>query len=582
MTEERRPGWIGRLEWALAGLAGAIALGLHLVRCFHAGGLWRDEAAAVALARLPTFTEVWHSFQHEAFPLLVPALLRAFTALAGDGDGALRVLGLAVGLGVLAAFAASSWLTARTPPLAGWALLGINAPLLVFGDSLRGYGLGTLAAVLAFAFLARMLAEPRPLWIGAAALAALAAVQCLFPNAALVLSACAAAAVVTARRGRRRAIVAAAAIGAVAALSLLPYAAPLAAARSWNVVVTYPTSLRQILAVLIATVGPPPGAALWGALLLAAVGSGIALSVAGRQRRPETAESPPPAAPPAGAAPADLVLFGLLTLGLAGAGFAAFLLRLSYTPRAWYFLPLLGVAAAALDMVLAQAPRAAAARAGSAGGAATPSAGPRRRNGLRWLDWLRWLQLLRPAVAVAALLALVPPALDKAVMRQTNVDLVARRVAELAAGGDLVVVVPWADGVSFRRYYRGAAAWTTLPALADLRIHRYDLLKAKLASAQPIDDVLAAAGAALRSGHRVFLAGTIRFPAPGEPVPHLPPAPASAWGWHDIAYTEVWSRQLGDFVARHARRLAPVPLPPAGPVSRFEDLALTVADGWSG
>jgi hypothetical protein len=37
----------------------AIAIALHVVRGLHAGGLWRDEVAALEVARSPTWTELW-------------------------------------------------------------------------------------------------------------------------------------------------------------------------------------------------------------------------------------------------------------------------------------------------------------------------------------------------------------------------------------------------------------------------------------------------------------------------------------------------------------------------------------------
>ena len=69
--------------------------------------------------------------------------------------------------------------------------------------------------------------------------------------------------------------------------------------------------------------------------------------------------------------------------------------------------------------------------------------------------------------------------------RQTNIDLIAAQLREQAGPNDLILVYPWYCGITFNRYYHGAAPWTTLPALSDPRIHRYDLLKEKLAARRP-------------------------------------------------------------------------------------------------
>jgi len=92
-----------RAEWTAAVLLTVAVGGLHLLRLLHAGGLWRDEAAAVGFATLPTVREVASSFQHEAFPLLFPLAVRGWAAVWGDRYLALRAFGAAVGLALAAA-----------------------------------------------------------------------------------------------------------------------------------------------------------------------------------------------------------------------------------------------------------------------------------------------------------------------------------------------------------------------------------------------------------------------------------------------------------------------------------------------
>lgn len=212
-------------------------------------------------------------------------------------------------------------------------------------------------------------------------------------------------------------------------------------------------------------------------------------------------------------------LFSGLTIVLAVAAQVLFLDVLSYTPRAWYDLPLITLAAAALETIFAGLCRTPVARAG------------------------------RIALALALAAALLPAALPRLRFRMTDADLVARRVEELASPGDLVVVSPWYYGVSFSRYYHGPVRWMTLPDLPDHRIHRYDLLKAHLASSQPIADVLREVARTLEAGRRVWVVGRLRLPLPGQPPPLLPPAPATAWGWQDLPYQESWTLQLGACLA---------------------------------
>src|SRR5262249_19612476 len=124
------------------------------------------------------------------------------------------------------------------------------------------------------------------------------------------------------------------------------------------------------------------------------------------------------------------------------------------------------------------------------------------------------------------------------------------------------------------------APWLTLPEITDHRFHRYDLLKAKMASPRPIDDVLEAIGATLGAGHRVWVVGRLHFVKPGRSPAVLPPAPGARWGWFDVPYAVSWSQQTGAFMELHATDAAAVRLPASGPVSDYERLRVLVFAGW--
>jgi hypothetical protein len=532
-----------KLEWIAACLLTALALFLHVSRFQHAGGLWRDEAAAVGLATQPTLGEVYRTFPHEAFPLLFPLAIRTWAAVTGGSDAALRAFGLLVGIGILGALWWNAWSLRRSPPLLSLALLGGSPALLQFGDAIRGYGLGTLFLLLAFGGLAAVIgggagvAAPGRR-IGAL-LAALLAAHCLIPDWALLAALGLAAALSLLWLGRRRDAILVLGGGLAVALSLLPYAGPLLAAREWNAVVTSPSPVgpRALLGGLAEVAGAPLPAVKWVwllALALAALGGIRALVSRGPEGEPGR----------------GLALFGLLAILLGSAGCFAFLAVLRYDPRPWYYLPLLALLASAGDLLLAGL-----------------GSSPGRR--------------LAVAVGTLALgVLLFPPARGAAVERQTNVDLVAGIVARAAAPGDLVLVNPWYNGISFARYYHGRAPWLTLPEITDHRFHRYDLLKARMASPRSIDDVEEALGATLAAGHRVWVVGGLHLPKPGRRPPVLPPAPGSRWGWFDVPYAVTWSQQTGVFLGEHATGVQAVDVPVSDSVSAYERLRLLVFDGW--
>jgi hypothetical protein len=326
-------------------------------------------------------------------------------------------------------------------------------------------------------------------------------------------------------------------IGLAAGLSLLPYAAPLGAAmRDWDPVVAYPTSLRQIGRVLWATLGPGSAGWVWSLAPVFALVAAWRLAVRSRMAAAVAAD--------------DLWRFSCLTILFAPVAQVMFLEALSYTPRAWYFLPLLTLTAAAVESLAA---------------------------GWRHETAARPARLLLAVILAAVLL---PAALPELYLRMTNVDLAAARLSAAAAADDLVVVMPWYFGVSFNRYVGGPASWLTLPDIPDHRMHRYDLLKTRLAAAHPIADVLDDMHRTLAAGHQVWLLGELRFPRPGHPAPVLAPAPTPQNGWHDFLYSRSWSLQVGAYVRDHARSVRLIPIPAPDRISPLEDMSLIVASGW--
>jgi hypothetical protein len=587
-----------RAEWATALLITLFAVALHALRLVHAGPLWRDEAAAFHLATSPTLGEL--IARHESFPPPFFLIVRAWAAVLGGSDHALRLFGLLVGLGLLALFWWTVRRTAGTVPLLTLALVAVNPSVLLFGDSLRGYGLGTVAILAAFGAFARLVARPDRRALAGAAVAALLSVQLLFFNAALLLALGLAAIGVALLRRRPRVVLAVLAIGAAAALSLLPWIGPVLATRSWSVLLEVPVGPRKIFGEMAQAASAPVRALRWVWWLLGALalvpfpsegvskalatsasppwppspiarpptgrggklscreGGGAPLPGGGRAMGEGTGVRSPggdhrasfrdvPSEEDSGEEARDVRLFALLSLPAVVLAQWAFLAALEYEPRAWYFLPVLAVAAAALDVRLAASPL---------------------------------LRTVRLGAAVLAVLALALPVLSLARVRMTNVDLVAARIAAEAAPGDLVVLAPWYYGISYLRYARGSTPWMTVPDLSDHRIHRYDLVKARMARPEPLGDVLGAIERTLRSGHRVWVAGELQPLPPGEPAPVLPPAPAPGSGWREHPYLWAWSQQVGAFLRDHAVQGAQVPVPWDGPVNGFERLNLLVFGGW--
>ncbi len=522
-------------EWTAALLITVVALLWQWFSVAHAGGLWRDEICVVDIATLPTLDQVCDAMPHDHCPLLFLLLVRGWVALGfGGSDAGLRMLGLVCGLGLLAAYWLASRMMDRGLPLMALALAGLNFTVIRYGDSLRAYGLGSALIVLSLALVWRFMADPKPSrWWLACGFSVLS-VQTLYQNAFLLLGIGLAGAVVCLRRRQPRHGLGVLGIGAVAAVSLLPYVAPLHHAQDWWMLSKSGLHLAGFLRLISEATGALLG--VWVVLILFAGSMG--LGCGGWQKSStETSRH------------RDLLLFASLALGLGLVGFGCFI-KLSRLPtEPWYYVPALVFAAVCCDAIL-----------------------PRLHPAAR-------IWSLAVAVGIAVWAGIMNPAALQ--MKQTNGDQVAARVTGLAGSEDLIIVHPWYYGITFARNYRGTTPWTTLPPISDFRFHRYDQIKTQIQMTNPVGPVLAAIKATLRSGHRVLVVGDLPPPRRNATPPaNLPPAPTGPQGWYDEPYTQVWGSQLVYFLSRNTAHFNPVEASPAGPVNPMENLRVQEAVGW--
>jgi hypothetical protein len=147
-----------------------------------------------------------------------------------------------------------------------------------------------------------------------------------------------------------------------------------------------------------------------------------------------------------------------------------------------------------------------------------------------------------------------------------------------------VILVPrWECAIPLSRYYHGPAEIVTLPPITDHRFHRYDLVVQQMMMPDPLRPVFARLEEALRSGHRVFLAGALPFPSADQRLPNPPPGYHDANGkWHGENYHVIWNLQVGQFLAVHAARagFTKIPAPGNARVQDFENLELGVMEEW--
>ena len=537
IQKSERLGIIELVDWIVAISVSLVVFFLLTVRLEQAGGLWRDECGALQLARMPTLADLVKNFSFESFPLLFPAVIRIFTNIFGTSEIALRSFGIGVGVLLLC----TAWLSARLlktgVPLLLLTLIGLNTTFLTWGTSLRGYGLGSVLIVLAFGLVGRLILEPTPSRIIAAAFVCLASVQCLFQNSVLVLAIVGSAIAVCLIALRFRTALVLLGMGLLCLLSLL-YVDLDSGSSSWRIVSKSPVTLSSFRSGLNLAFGSPLAIApwLWQFLFLAlVVGSIWRLCLI--QRGPHFHER-------------DLIVYAALVAITAAIGHWAFLCFLGQSPQPWYYLAFLCVLGSVLDLLAANLAR------------------------------LPLFRIARLTFVVLAVPLLAFNAWPKLIERQTNIDDVAQTLESNATRADLIVVSPWQLGVSFDRYYHGSTHWVTLPQMEDHRIHRYDLFKEKMTSSHPLDDVVDAVSHTLSSGNRVWVVGGIRFLRNHEAPLSLPPAPGSNVGWNNVAYMQSWKGQFGAFIQAHALRSRWIGSLIDGPVNPLESVPLVLVEGW--
>ncbi len=533
----RRQRSLSRAEWVLATLLTVSTLLLHVGFYTRAGALWRDEVTSVDLAAMPSLSAIGGSLQYDSFPLLSTLLLRGWIAAGwGNDDLGIRAWGLLIGVAFLGALWATVRLLGCRTPLLSLALLGLNPLAVRTVGSIRPYGLGIVLIVLTLGLLWKAITSPS-LWrfLAAGALAILS-VQCMYQNAFLLAGVCLTGGLVAWRWSSAKSAGPVVLVGFAAAASLLPYWPSVHAARDWSILNEVSTGVGPLWRVFLEALraGGALGTWAWVALflLLCAIGMAALRSRA----RPLQAKG-------------RVAVFGSILCVASIAIFFAALTASRLPTQPWYYVPLMAVIAPTLD----------------AGACAAATSRAKRAARL----------------ALAALIALGALGGWKQVLeRRTNMDAVAALVQKQGAPGDFILVYPWFNGVTFQRYYKGTAQWTTIPPIEDLRIHRYDLLKQKMADPNPMGPALEKMETCLKSGHRVWVVGGMPpLAGPGPPAP-LPPAPGASSGWGNGPYVLLWGRQAAYFLMSHARESRSFPDLSSPFVNPLETISVGEVSGW--
>lgn len=528
--------WSKRLHFGAAALVTAAIVFLHIVNLQHAGGLWRDEAAAVRLAEMPSFAEVWTHLEHESFPLLVTMSLRGWNAVGfGGSDFGLRVFGFCVGMAILTIIWWNAWTFSSSPPGFSLFLFGLSGTTIRWSDSLRAYGLGVFFALLTFGLVWRVLRSPSRCNVLMAMASSVLSVQTLYQNG-FVLAAILfiGAFTVALQKDFRRALLVIS-LGLPAALSLLPYILVIKRANEWNVATQTPIGFARIREVLSRALSDPSQWLLWlwGAVIAAALARAIYLVTRGENQEAR-----------------ERGWFFVGVMIASATVYYVFLKLAKFPTEVWYYLLLMAVVAVAADALIVRMLR------------------------------VSWARLALSVVMLATTAFLFSDLREHMEIRMTNVDLIAQQLNRDAAPGDLVLVHPWFCGATFHRYYSGPAPWLTIPPGQQDGLQRLDRFKAQMQIEDPIEPVLTQAEEVLRKGGTVWLVGYFIFLNPPQPPPSLPRPGEGPEGWREEPYMQAYGMQTTYFLQKNAARGRPVEIPIDQKVNPFENLPLSTVTGW--
>jgi hypothetical protein len=531
---------ITSVEWIAAGLAVTLCLSMHVVVFDRSGGLWRDEASSVGMAN-KTWSEQYRLSGFDSFPMGWLALVRGWTAIAGQSDESLRFLGLIGGCLLVVSFCTSARQLGFGFPFIALVCCAINPGFVYWGDSIRAYGFGGAVVVLLAGAFWRLGQSVNWLTVTTSLLLSLAAVSLQHTNCFLVGAVAAAACVIALRRHRRPETIAILGVAGLAALSTvlqinalrmrLTYVHPLNASNivSWS-------DLWETFAQTLGA-GQPFMVWIWIGILCVAIGFATLLQFLRRRKAVDFRST-------------DLALYALLVILISTAAEMLFLKHFDQVPKTSYYFSLLSLTAVMIEACFQPLLRA-------------------------FLS----VRAFRALGSLAMVIALTPTSWADVHLHHSNIEGLCDFLHQNATPGDLVVVQPWFLTLTVDRYYHGPAPWIGVPDWPDKSINRYDEVMKMEASADPCGPALDRIGATLANHHSVWIVGGLNVPPAGLLPPKLAAAPDPKVGWDWQAYVRAWSLQVGEYVQQHAQTATVLPQTNDLPLDGMEDVSLVRLTG---
>jgi len=506
----------------------------------HAGGLWRDEVNTFNMAS-SSLRVMWNRLEYDSFPAFWPIVFGLLIKVNGTADLFLRLLGALMGVGLIVCLWFNAFSLRYRLPLMALSLIMFCPSIILWGCSMRAYGMGMIEACLIYTLAWKYVEECSTKNILLLFLVCLAGVHTLFYNAIVVLICFLSGSATLLFERKLKNILLMGMVGFVSAISMLIYLPMIYRAEAWSGSVKTDFTVSLFISKLNETLSPGGSLALWVWCIVIPV----ALTLSGKYLMESKTRG-------------DIkmharLLYPFLVLLLIVPAYFIFLKKLSYVTQPWYYFVLMVIVALSVDTIfgiLAKVPA------------------------------INNARLISAGLLLVSALFVCPPVIS---MRLTNIDLLSGSLNQDVVNQDLILVYPWYEGITFNRYYRGKAPWMTIPEIKDHTVHRYDLIKEHISNPDQesvLKKTYTNIASTLKSGNRVFLLGEPLFPQKEQFVPVLPPAPHSQFGWQDTPYNVTWCMQIGDYLLKHSANALRKNLNNNTNISHYECANLYEFKGW--
>lgn len=527
---------VNAIAWIVFAAACVCVVSLQILLFFNSGAFWRDEISSIELAKMSSFASIFSLLERDSFPAMFVSILHGWIKAGfGGTEAGLRSFGLIAILSLMGAIIWNSRAVLKSVPLLSLALLMFNPAVFYYGSSLRAYGLAAAFVIILFGCISRVMEEATPARVAAAFIFAVLNVQSTYQNPCLVVSVFVSGVAVCLISGQRRKAGLLAGIGALSILTILPYLPVIKSVGQWDKVQRIPFyKIEYFFYGLYAMFGSGGYLimVIWLNLLFFAVLFAVWCFVG---RKPDEKKVP------------SLSMYSALAILTSCFAMVLFAFRAERWTCVWQYLPFAALLASALEAIFSK--------------------------GVRYVG----LKVLLSLVLIAFSL---PSLWEASHTRRTNFDLVAARLVDSSKQGDLILVDPFWNGISFKYHYKGTTQWETLPFIGKSEID--DPFRAVILSEREpqraLEQVIDAISKTLKNDGRLWIAEG-RMPA-GEIGEEILPAPHPLYGWYSDYYVSSWSANMWSYIRLHAAKIQNVEVPVGERVNHFEDVSLYVAEGW--